>query len=182
MRYCPAPALWANPRTRFRIAALVAPYTGRSDCGRVAAVDPVRMIDAPGASREQRQRLLHGEQRALDIGGEHGVELLFGDPTQRGTDPDPSVGDQDVDPARLLGHRRVEPVKILKPADVATDSGHPRPKRGLDLVELRLATAGHEDLRALGVVGPCDRQSDARVRPGNHCDLAFQHSHGIPRP
>ncbi|GIF25785.1 hypothetical protein BJ973_003058 [Actinoplanes tereljensis] len=122
------------------------------------------------------------EQRAFDIGGEHGVELLFGDLAQRGTDPDPGVGDQDVDPARLLGHRRVEPVEVVEPADVATDSRRPRPELGLDLVELRLAAAGYEDARALGVVGPCDRQPDARVRPGNHRDLAFQHSHGIPRP
>src|SRR5947209_340852 len=50
----------------------------------------------------QRKRLLHGEQKTLDVGVERFVEVLFGDCPQRGEFSGAGVGEENVYAALLL--------------------------------------------------------------------------------
>jgi len=100
------------------------------------------------AVRHQRQRLLHGEERALDVDAERLVEVLFGDRSQRSKFAATGICEDDVEVPLLLLHRRVQPVKIrevghiaLHPGDMVADQFHGG-------IKLGLTPASDEDIRA----------------------------------
>ena len=100
----------AQVRAKDRTAALDAAYTPNAGVPRAAAVDPVE--DDRGAVVQQRQRLLHREQRALDVGAEGAVEVLLGDLLQGGELAAAGVGEQHVERRRRGAIASYEPVEV----------------------------------------------------------------------
>jgi hypothetical protein len=66
------------------------------------------------AGPQQRESLLHGEQRALDVDVEDLVKLLARDGAQRGEVAESGIGEQHIDGAFVRSDGREEPIEILR--------------------------------------------------------------------
>src|SRR5262245_52671223 len=152
--------------------------------GLAAAVDAARfhpldrgdrgIQDDGRAVREERQRLLHGEEQSLDVDGEELVEVLLADRPERGQRQEAGVGEQHVEAALLPLHGREQPVQVRQVCDVAPHAGDVLADLPDRVVQLRLPAAGDEDVGALGDEPPSGGEADAAVAPGNDCDFPFQ--------
>src|SRR5262249_25312554 len=159
--------------------------------GLAAAVDAARfhpldrgdrgIQDDGRAVREERQRLLHGEEQSLDVDGEELVEVLLADRPERGQRQEARVGEQDGEAPLLPLRGRGQPLQVREVGDVARHAGDVLADLPDRLIEFRLAAAGDEDVGALGGEAPGGGQADAAVAPGDDRDFPFQFlRHGTP--
>src|SRR5262249_41157770 len=118
------------------------------------------------AVREERQRLLHGEEYSFDVDVEQVVEVVLRDRPERGQRQEAGVGEQDVDATLLPFHRGEQPVEVREVGDVARHAGDVLADLPDRLIEFRLAAAGDEDVGPLGDKPPGGGQADAAVASG----------------
>jgi len=114
---------FASPEADAMLAASIDPDTPRrqvnnpaarevADCRLASAVHAEGRYAGDGSRRageydggaiaQQRERLLHREQRAFDVGGEGAVEIVFGYLLERRELFAARIGEEDVDDARSL--------------------------------------------------------------------------------
>ena len=77
--------------------------------------------DNRAARRNQRQRLLRGEERALYIDVEIFIELSLGDLAQRRCRASAGIGNKNIQPALLLLDGSEEMVEVVEIRDIAAD-------------------------------------------------------------
>src|SRR5262249_32784538 len=131
--------------------------------------------------REERQRLLHGEEQRLDVDGEELVEVLLADRPERGQRQEAGIGEQHVEAALLLLDGGEQPVEVREVRDVALHAGGVLADLPDRLIEFGLAASGDEDVGTLGDEPPGRGQANAAVAPGDDRDFAFQFPrHGTP--
>ena len=134
---------------------------------------------APGLDH-RRQRRLHGEEGALEVGLEHAVPVVLGD-VERGTlVPDAGAVDEHVELPVAL-HRRGDERPAV--ADGAHVAGHPAVLAGRhqalgDGLRLGLVPAGDHDRAALHGEAPRAGLADARRPAGDQNDLVGKTFHG----
>ena len=100
-----------------------------------------------GAVDQQRQRLLHGEQHTLHFPAERTVILLFGDAPERQVRSAAGIGEQDVDPAGVGFHLRVQPIQVGHFRGVGQYACRVPADAGDRLVEFGLTAPGDEHAR-----------------------------------
>jgi hypothetical protein len=76
----------------------------------IETIEP--LITTAPPRRHQRQRLLHGEERALDVNAEILVEVCLGDMIQWHKLTATGVREENVEAARLFADHVVEPVEV----------------------------------------------------------------------
>src|SRR5262245_49479373 len=167
----------AVPQLR-RPAARERPHGGLAGAVDAARFHPLNrrdrgIQDDRPAGREERQRLLHGEEQPLDVDGEELVEVLLADRPERGQRQEAGVGEQDVEAALLPLHGRQQPVQIRRVGDVARHAGDVLADLPDRFVQLLLAASGDEDVGALGDEPPGGGQADAAVAPGDDRDFPY---------
>ena len=126
---------------------------------------------------EERQRLLHGEERAAHVEVEGLVEVFFGDLFERGELALAGAGEEDVDLALFALDGLVEAVEVGEIGGVALHAGDVFADELHGLIELLLAASGDEDVRALfdEELGGCERHAGGRG--GDDCYFSFELSH-----
>src|SRR5580704_17050339 len=146
----------------------------RGLCGAVDALpgcDPHRGGGAGEDDRrllaEERQRLLHGEDDALDVRGEHGVHLLLGDVAEYRADTAAGIRHQDVDAAPAFPHGPVQHVEVSQAGRVGADGLDLSVDPGYGGVQGTLPAAGDEHVRAVRREPAGDCESDAGGSTGN---------------
>ena len=90
-----------------------------------------------------RLRRLGGEERAAQVGGDHGVPVVVAHLVDEVVADDPGAGDEDVQAAELLDRARDGGLDLLARGDVGLDL-----EAGDVVVEGQI---GGRDLRALGL-------------------------------
>ena len=126
---------------------------------------------------QQRKRLLHGEEKTLDVGVESLVEMFFGDRPEGREFTAAGIGEDDIDVASLLLDGCVQAVEVGEFGHVALDSGDVLANRLDRLVEFSLAAAGNEDLSAFGDEMLSGGQADAAGASGDDGYFSIQLSH-----
>src|SRR5207237_502783 len=126
---------------------------------------------------KERQRRLHGEQHAADVGVERLVEMLLGDLAKRPDFVEPGVDDEHVDAAGFFPDRLVDAVDVGEVGGVAPDGANGAADFGNCFVEPRLIPAGDEDPSALADKVGRDAATDASTAAGDDGDLTCELAH-----
>ena len=135
------------------------------------------MIDPP--SVKSGSAFLHREDQTLDVAVKGFVEVFLGDGAQRGKFTAARIGEQNVDAALLLLDGGVKAVEVGEIRDVALHTGDVLSDFLHGGVQLGLAAAGDEDVRALRDKAFGGGQADAAVASGDDRYFSFELTHGI---
>ena len=119
---------------------------------------------------------MYREQRALHVEIEKLVEMLLGEACQGSEFADAGIGDQDIDLSFRL-HGLVESIEVLQFGGVSPNACNVAADRLHGLVELLLATARYEDIRALIDEPLRSGETYSRGASGNHGHLSLQLAH-----
>ena len=122
---------------------------------------------------------MHREQRALHIDAEHRVEAFLADRAQGFEDADAGVGQENVDAALLGADPLEQAIEVVQLRDVALYGQDAAADLRRRAVQLRLAPAGDDHLRALRREPFGAGQADAAVGAGDDRDLALKSAHGL---
>ena len=98
--------------------------------------------------------------------------MLLGDGVERGKLADAGIGEENVDAPEFRFHLGVERVEIGELRHVALHADRAMADRGDGRVELGLAAAGHDHLRALGGEELRRRQSDSAIAARDDGDFS----------
>ena len=167
----------AHVRANERTAALIAAYTPMPSAA--ASRGGRRVQDDRAAVVEQRQRLLHREDDALEVDTELVVQLFFGDVTDASDLEDRGVGEHHVDASAAVSDGGVEPIDVLRLAHVTLHAGGVVAEFLDRRVEFGLPAAGDEDVRALLDESLGGGETDAGAASGDDCRLACRE---VPLP
>ena len=120
---------------------------------------------------------MHREQRAAHVHVKGLIEVFRGNIDQVHQFAHAGAGKQHVNLSLGLLDRLVQPVKIVQVRSIALNPGHIPANRFHRFIQLILAPAGDEDIRALfhEKLGRCQRHT-RRCR-SNDCYLSVQFSH-----
>ena len=159
----------------------------RADCGLACAVDAERREALDAHNRavqkngavvvEERERLLHGEERPAHVEVEGLVEVLLGDLIEFGEFAATGTGEEDVDLAFFAFDCLVETVEIGQVGGIALNTGNVFADKFHGLIELVLAASCDEDVGSFfdEQFGCGERHAGRGCR--NDCDFAFELAH-----
>lgn len=137
----------------------------------MAAVDPVRITEAPSLS--SGKAVCTVKSVPLTLLPKVPFVLIFGDSAERCKIAPSGIGEQDVDLPGLLADRLKETIEVGQLRNVALHAYGPTADFGNRRVELGLTPAGHEDTRAFLREPLGAGQPDAAVGSGDDRDLAL---------
>lgn len=171
---------------------LTGPGAGEGTHGRLGRrVHPeaIHPFHRPAGSRknhgsmvvQKRQRLLHGEDRALHMHAEQKIQVAFGDLPQRSSFPQPGVGEQHVHPPSVPVDRLVQAVQVCCLSHVPGHTDRTSPDRGDRSVHFFFAAAGQIDNRSFFGEAAGSGQADPRRAARDHRGLAVELSHESSR-
>jgi hypothetical protein len=134
-----------------------------------------RAIDYNGsAGRHQRQRLLHGEERPLNVDTKILVEVFFGHLFKWNKSAAASVGEQNVEPPFLLFDRREQGVEFGEVGNI-TANGHDVAANLLHgCVKLGLTSPSDENVSAFRDESLCGREPEPAAPAGDKRNLSCE--------